>query len=432
MVKADTGAAPAAEAWIISVGDELLCGRTTDTNAGEIQRELASRGIAVSRVSVVPDAAGPIAAALDETPPGVMVLVTGGLGPTGDDLTREATAEWAGATLENDPRIEAGFRERCRKKGLPCGDGILRQAMVPRGMNALDNPVGTAPALVGSLRDRDLALMPGVPAEMRALLPAVLDRLATGRGETSSPPSLRLRTAQIFESDLAAICAPIRATHSGTRWSWWLSRWGVDVQVGAASAAAAELADFAAAASGLRAELGASVYADSGLELPAVIQAMLLERGESVAVAESCTGGMLGAAITDVPGSSAVFPGGVISYADSIKTGLIDVPLTVLAESGAVSAACAEAMASGCRRTIGSTYGLAVTGVAGPGGGSPRKPVGMTWIALASAGGVWSQRYRFPADRERNRILAVAAALDSLRRHLEAGARGSPWLKEDR
>ena len=156
MVKADTGAAPAAEAWIISVGDELLCGRTTDTNAGEIQRELASRGIAVSRVSVVPDAAGPIAAALDETPAGVMVLVTGGLGPTGDDLTREAAAEWAGAILENDPRIEAGFRERCRKKGLPCGDGILRQAMVPKGMTALDNPVGTAPALVGSLRGRDL------------------------------------------------------------------------------------------------------------------------------------------------------------------------------------------------------------------------------------------------------------------------------------
>lgn len=425
-----SGGVTAAPAWVLSVGDELLCGRTVDTNAGEIQRELAARGVAVGRVSVVPDDRDAIAAALSETPAGALVLVTGGLGPTGDDLTREAVANWAGAPLEPDPDIAAAFRERCRRRGVKCSEGLLRQAMAPRGMRALANPVGTAPALVGELGGRRLALMPGVPAEMRALLPGVLDALGARPGDSAAPPSLRLRTAQIFESVLAGICAPIRAAHPGTRWSWWLSPWGVDVQVGAASAGPQDAAEFAAAAGELRSALGTAVYAENGVGLPEVVQDLLVADGGTLAVAESCTGGMLGAAVTGVPGSSAVFLGGILSYADRIKESLLGVEPGVLAEHGAVSGECALQMASGCREALAGDYALAVTGIAGPDGGTPAKPVGTTWIALASPSGVWARAYRFPAGRERNRILTVAAALDSLRRHLQDPGRGSPWPED--
>ncbi len=415
-----SAAAPVPSVRLISVGDELLCGRTIDTNGPEVQRELGSRGIPVAAAAVVPDEARAIAEALESVPSGALAIMTGGLGPTDDDLTREAVAVWAEAPLRIDPEVDSSLSRRCRVRGRPYGEGMKRQARVPEGMTALLNPVGSAPCLYGRLRGRDLILLPGVPSEMRALLPSVLDLLVADRILPASPPTLRLRTARLFESIVADLCAPIREARPALRWSWWLSRWGVDVQVGApAGADPREIAEFEAAAAELRGVLGNHVFAEDGSDLPAVVLDLLVDRGRTVAVAESCSGGMLGAALTDVPGASRVFRGGILAYANEVKQSRLGVSAGILERDGAVSGACAEAMAAGCREAIGSDYALSITGIAGPGGATPGKPVGTHWVGLATPDATTAAMIHLPAGRGRNRELAVALALDTLRVHLQ-------------
>lgn len=420
-------AAPLASAALIAVGDELLLGRTVDTNSREIARELQARGVRVTSGAVAPDDLDAVRRALDATPAGALVVLTGGLGPTPDDLTREAVAAWAGVALVEDAQVATQLRERCAARGVPYGEGTARQARVPTGLAWLPNPVGSAPGLLGDLGGRTLLLLPGVPNEMRPLLAQALARLAADRRLPPSPPAVLLRTAQVAESALAALCRPVQAAHPGLAWSWWLVRWGVDVRVSLPPGAADDGA-LAAAGAALRGALGEAVYADAPVDLPAVVQALMTARGATLAVAESCTGGLLGGALTDTPGSSAFFRGGVLAYADAVKRDLLGVPAATLAARGAVSGEAAAAMAAGARARCGTDYALAVTGIAGPDGGSEAKPVGTTWIALDARGQAHVRCYRFPADRRRNRQLAVAAALDTLRRVLAAGddAR-APW-----
>jgi molybdenum cofactor synthesis domain-containing protein len=320
-------------AWQIAVGDEMLTGHTIDTNSQQVQRAFEGCGVAFRRIAVVPDDPEAIAAVLGATDHGGLVVLTGGLGSTPDDLTREAVARWAGVELHADPGIAAGLRRRYERMGLPWRESLARQTMVPAGLTPLANPAGSAPALVGPLAGRLIVLLPGVPGELRALLPLVRARLEQAGHLPPRRPSLLVRTAQMAEIAVAEICQPLREAYPGLHWAWRLARWGVDIRVETTDA----------------------------------------ERAPAV-----------------------------------------------LAE-----------VASACRRECRCDFGLAITGIAGPEGGSDTKPVGTTWIGIASPAGVLARRYCFPGDRSRNRQLAVAAALDSLRRLLMAPAGVSPWLKTD-
>ncbi len=408
-------------ARLISVGDELLIGRTVDTNASATQRRLLAYGVRVRGVAVVPDRAEAIAAALDAAADARLVILTGGLGPTPDDLTVASVAAWAGSPLEDDAGVEAALRRWAEGRGVPFGPHLAGQARRPVGFRSLINPAGTAPALVGEARGRVCVLLPGPPSEIAALWPAVETELAARGLLAAAPSTVIRRTCTLPEPEVARRTAPLRDRWPHALWSWWLTRWGVDVQVAAADAAGLD----PELGPALDAVLGDRVYARDMAELNDVTVAALRERGATLAVAESCTGGMIGAAITDVSGSSAVFLGGLLTYADAAKGDLLDVPADVLAAHGAVSSPVAAAMAAGARRRLGADYALSVTGIAGPDGGSDDKPVGTTWIGLAAPGGVWTGVHRFRSFRERNRQLAVSHALDALRRHLLTDA--DPW-----
>jgi nicotinamide-nucleotide amidase len=406
---------PAVTVRIIAVGDELLEGRTSDTNSTRIQRALGRHAVTVADILVIPDRIAAIGAALARTSPGDIVFLCGGLGSTSDDVTREGLAAWADTPLQHREDLAAALSRRRCQRGLPPLVEGDKQALVPAGCETVANPVGTAPGLVGVFKGRRLAVLPGVPHELQALLPGVLDRLgALGALPPPLPVSLR-RTAQIAELAAARLCEPVRERFAELDWSWWLVPWGVDIRL---RGQAGQEALVTAAACELDRLLADAIYAREMIDLPQVVQDLMLARGETLAVAESCTGGRLGAAITAQPGSSGYYLGGVLSYADEVKRDLLLVEAATLAAHGAVSRPVAEQMARGARQRLGSDHALAVTGIAGPDGGTPDKPVGTTWIAIAGATGVEAACYRFSGDRERNLRLAVAAALDTLRRSL--------------
>lgn len=414
---------------IIAVGDELLEGRTADTNSRRIQRALGEHAVQVAGIRVVPDQLAAIAAALDGTDSGDLVFLSGGLGSTPDDLTRDAVAVWAGVDLPEDPAVRARLEERWRARGIGHSPGVARQCQVPAGLEPLENPVGSAPGLLGSLRGRTLILLPGVPAELAGLLPVVVARLAAD-GTLPTARSTRLwRTAQVGELAIVERCAAVRAAHAGLAWAWWLTEWGVDVRL--AAAADGEAASLEAAAAAVDRQLAGVTFSRTMESLPAAVQRLLIARGATVSVAESCTGGLIGGCLSEESGSSACFIGGVIAYADEVKLEQLGVPASVLTDRGAVSEAAVRAMAAGVRARLNSDYALAVSGISGPGGGTPDKPVGTTWIALATPAAVHARRHRFTADRRRNRLLTVAAAIDALRRTLESDDRTPPWRDDD-
>jgi nicotinamide-nucleotide amidase len=400
---------------IVAVGDELLEGRTSDTNSTRIQRALGSHAVTVREIGVVHDRLEDIAAALDRSEPGDIVFLCGGLGSTPDDLTREAVARWGGVDLEWREDVAAELAAEYARRGITRSLEGDKQPLVPAGCRPVTNPLGTAPGLVGEVRGRRLAVLPGVPAELQAMLPGTLAALQRGGALPAARPTRLWRLAQMAELAVVRLAEPVRLRYPDLHWSWWLVEWGVDLRLGADAAGAGLLA---AAAAELDERLGDLVYARELVDLPRVVQDLMVAGGATLAVAESCTGGLLGAAITAQDGSSKYFRGGVLSYANDAKRDLLGVDADALATHGAVSRLVAEQMARGARERLGADHALAVTGVAGPGGGTADKPVGTTWIALAGPGGVAAGRYRFRADRERNRRLATQAALDMLRRSL--------------
>ncbi len=415
---------------IIAIGDELLEGRTADTNSQRIQRAIGGHGVQVALIQVVADSPADIVQSLDRTGPGDLVFVSGGLGSTPDDLTRDVVADWGGVPLAEDPAVRSQLEQRWKKRGLKTSSGVDRQSQVPQGMTPVTNPVGSAPALVGRLRDRMLVLLPGVPQELQGLLEPVV-RMLDDQGVLPEPgPALLWRTAQAAELALVKTCADIRARYSSLDWSWWLTDWGVDIRL-ALRSSAGEASDLAAVEKEVDAVLGRLVYSRRMESLPEVVQRLMLERHRTLSVAESCTAGLIGGRLTDAPGSSGFFRGGILAYADEVKMEQLGIPSSVLREKGAVSRETVEAMATGCRGRIGTDYALAVSGISGPGGGTPDKPVGTTWVAVATPVAVFSRKYRFPADRQRNRLLTVAAAVDSLRRVLESGDDRSPWRVDE-
>jgi nicotinamide-nucleotide amidase len=348
-----------------------------------------------------------------------VVILTGGLGPTEDDVTREAVAAALGRTLNFVQEIADGIAARFRFRNRPMPEINKRQAFVIDGAEWLPNPNGTAPGQWVEISGRAILLLPGPPHELKALWEShCLPRLR----EFAPPLALRTRfyrVAMAPESEVDACIAPAYTRYSNPATTILAGAGDIQIHLRAQCESAGE-AERLASELGNQIEqlLGDRIYSRDGAPLEAVIGARLRDRGETLAVAESCTGGLVAQRITSVPGSSDYFLGGLLVYTEATKQALAGVPADLLREHSAVSEPVAEAMARGARERTGATWGLSVTGIAGPGGGSEANPVGTVIVAVAGPGRCRTHRYRFLGDRERVRAWAAQGALDLLRREL--------------
>ncbi len=411
---------------IIGVGTELLLGQIVNTNAAWIGQRLADVGWDCLRHTAVGDNEGRIADTIREALARAdAVIVTGGLGPTQDDVTREAVAAVAGVPLVRDPAIARWLEERFAGFGVRRMARMnLRQADVPEGARTIDNPRGTAPGLIVDVGGKPLYAVPGVPREMEGMLErVVLPDLAARAGEGRAIVSRTLRTAGIGESSVAERLTPLWEAASGNVTLAYLAGAGeVRVRLTSVGHTREEaLAEITPVEAAVRAELGTAVYGYDDEALEQVVGRLLRGRGQSLATAESLTGGLLGGRITTVPGASEYYRGGVVAYATEAKASLLGVDQVLLERHGPVSEPVAAAMAEGARRAFDAGTGLATTGVAGPteqGG----QPVGTLCLAVADAAGTATASLRAPGDRTQVRAWSATVALDLLRRRLEGVA----------
>jgi nicotinamide-nucleotide amidase len=414
---------------IVTIGDELLLGFTIDTNSAHLARELASLGIEVVHRSTVGDNASDIAAAVRE---GLErsdgVITTGGLGPTSDDMTKPVIAELFGRKMYRDEAIVEGMKARWArlKRTGPFPESNINQAMIPEGAVILPNQHGSAPGIwLENDAGKWVAMLPGVPREMRGLLadellPKIRERLARdGAQSLTVIKSRTLRTTGVAESALADQLGTLAAGFDGLSLAFLPGVEGVDLRLtsrGLTGQAADEALERGIVK--LRAAAGRYVFGEDAADLAAVVLDASRRKGVRIAVAESCTGGLLGARLTAVPGSSDVFLGGVIAYDNKVKRSMLGVSDSDLEEHGAVSEQVAAHMARSVREKLGAEIGIGITGVAGPGGGTAAKPVGMVWVATD---GIRTEArcLRLFGTREEVRERAAQAALDMVRRALE-------------
>lgn len=401
-------------AAVVAVGDELLLGDTVNTNASWLGGQLAAAGVQVVSSYMVGDDLARMQVALRRALEDADVVVsTGGLGPTSDDITREAVAAVAGRELVRDPDLVQELTDRFAAFGYPMPDQVLQQADVPAGGRALHNPVGSAPGLRLELAGRVVYALPGPPDELRAVAAVVLDELRARSG--AALHTRTVHTAGLGEPAVAELIEPAVEVPDGVRLAYLASGGIVRVRfTGTDDDVVRRLADRAAAL------LGEHVWGRDGERLDEVVHRALAARAATVAVAESLTGGLIGAALSRLPGSSGTFRGSAVVYATDLKETLAGVPGPLLASMGAVSAQTAGALAAGARERLGATYGIGATGVAGP-SEQEGQPVGTVHLAVSGPTGSAVRTLRVPGDRDRVRAVAVTAALDLLRRHLAAG-----------
>ena len=412
---------------IIGIGTELLLGQIVNTNAAWIGQRLADVGWDSLRQTAVGDNEDRIVTAIREALERADgVILTGGLGPTQDDVTREAVAAVAGVRLIRHAEIEQWLRDRfSRFGGARMAQMNLRQADIPEGAQVIDNPVGTAPGLLIEVGGKPVYAVPGVPREMERMLEdVVLPDLAARAGQGRTIVSRTLRTAGIGESALAERLTPMwdAFKDGGVTMAYLASAGEVRIRLTAVGGTHDEaIAEIAPVETALRETLGDIVYGLDDETLEARVARLLTASGRTLATAESITAGLVGARITTIPGSSDYYLGGVISYATEAKASVLGVDPDVLAELGPVSEATAGAMAEGARRLLGASVGLATSGVAGPAeqGG---QPVGAVCLGVADADGTVTRKIRAPGDRAQIRAWATTSALDLLRRRLEGKA----------
>ena len=398
---------------VVTVGTELTTGLRQDTNSGEIACALTAAGYAVVETSSVPDELDAVSALLARLVAGVdLVITTGGLGPTHDDITREAAAAALGLTMSRDSGIEASLARLASRHAEPDAVAQLtRQADVLSGATVIAPTTGTAPGQIVPTARGDLVMLPGPPAEMRPMLASTLAGLAAPGRE----PNRILAVVGLPESDVQV---RVQRALTGTSDVGFtvLARLGeVHAVLSDEGAGATGLAQAAARA---RTEIGDACFSDDGSSLAEVVLAGAREAGMTLGTAESCTGGMVAASLTDVAGASDVFAGAVVCYSNAVKTSMLGVPAMLISGHGAVSSEVATAMARGARTALACDLAVAVTGVAGPGGGSADKPVGTVWFAIADADRAYSELRELGGDRVTVRARATVHALDMLRRRL--------------
>lgn len=407
---------------IVTIGDELLLGFTIDTNAAYLARELAALGIRIVHRTTVGDEpehiAAAVQAALERTG---AVITTGGLGPTADDKTKPAIARIFGREIVLNTDILNDLETRWLARfGQPMPTSNRQQATVPVGATILPNKHGSAPGIwLEDERGRWVAMLPGVPREMRGMLKDTLGPRLRALVPPGSPVvrSRTLRTANISESAVADSMGELANGVDGLSLAYLPGADGVDLRITCDCFADSETGlALNAAAAKVRQKVGRFVYGEDDEDLAALMLAACKERGATLGLAESCTGGLVGARLTAVPGSSAVLQGGIIAYANDVKVQELGVPAAVIEEYGAVSEPVARAMASGVRLKLATTIGLAVTGIAGPDGGTPEKPVGTVWVAVDYDGEVHAVKAVLPGDRNEIRYRATQLVLDRLRR----------------
>jgi nicotinamide-nucleotide amidase len=419
------------DAEIIAVGSELLTPARLDTNSLYLTEKLNALGLEVVRKSVVGDhrerLAGAIRGAMASAE---VVIVTGGLGPTEDDVTRDAAAQALGRTQSFRQEIADWLANRFAKMGRNMAEINLRQANVIDGAEILPNPNGTAPGQWVEQDGRVVMLLPGPPRELRPMfetecLPRLRERCPKQIIQT-----LFYRIAGMGESDLDALIAPVYTRYTNPATTVLAAAGDIQVHLRARCEAAEEAgALLAEVGPAIEALLGDRIYSRNGDSLEVVVGKLLRDRRETLAAAESCTGGMLGERITTVPGSSEYFAGSLVTYTPRMKVEVLRVDPRLIAEHTAESEPVALAMAEGARQRAGSTYALSITGIAGPGGGREDVPPGTVFIGLAGPSGTEVKRFRFPGDRERVRGFAVQTALDLLRRSITRATSPMAWMQ---
>jgi nicotinamide-nucleotide amidase len=406
---------------LVNTGTELVLGDTVNTNAAWIGQRLAALGIQVARQTIVPDGAIIRTAISEAAQRSDVVLVSGGLGPTNDDLTRESTAELLSLPMQLDEGVLEHLRAYFAKRNKMVNDATRRQAMVPQGACVMPNPFGTAPglyfpALLGKPLgwNAHIFLLPGPPRELKPMVENEVEpRLREWLPDGASRRVLYLKVTGIGESDIVEAVEKQLEALPGLDLGYCIRQGDVDVRLAGAQSAVEAGAEI------VRAAFGDCIVSDDRRIIEEVIVQVLAERGQWMATAESCTGGTIASRITDVSGSSRVFGHGWVTYANEAKQQHLGVPAELFEKHGAVSEEVARAMAEGALLASGADHALSVTGIAGPTGGTPEKPVGTVWIGLASKnGGTWALKRFYPGSRDRFKLLASQAALDLLRRKL--------------
>ena len=404
---------------LLTLGDELLLGLTANGHLTWIGAQLGRRGVLLGRNVTLTDEADAIAAQLRESwARADVILTTGGLGPTCDDRTREAVAAVLGQQLVYDPAIEAAIAERFARIRRPMTPNNRKQAYRFERCEVLPNANGTAPGLWVEQDGRVLVMLPGPPNELQPLFTEqVLPRLAA-RGLLSETESyVQIRTAGVGESMLETRFQRIFERHHGLSIAYCAHQWQVDCRISSPDGRypRPELEAIARECAGL---LGDDFIGFGHDGLAKVVADHLREQGRTLAVAESCTGGLLANSFTDICGASKFFMGGIVGYSNEAKMRLLDCPECLLSQHGAVSEECAVAMATGVAEKLGADYGLAITGFAGPTGGGGDNPVGTIFVGLHAPGGDWSKKLSYPGPRGTVKQRAVTAAIDWLRREV--------------
>jgi nicotinamide-nucleotide amidase len=402
---------------IMAVGDELVAGDSQDTNSGWLARAVRARGHEVTGISVVGDARSALDAAVRRARQDAdLLLVTGGLGPTRDDITRDGIAEAFGLALTERPELIEQLQAFHDSRGLALGAGSRRQAEMPEGAEVLANPNGTAPGFLVRRDTLTVACLPGVPSEMRPMADALLPDLLPDVG---AHVSRRLLACGPAEAELGERIADLMDHSAGDRRDL---RVGLTAKLGVMILTVRGHDERAVTETEmtLRERLGEDLFGVGEETLAGCVVAGLAARGQTLAAAESCTGGLLCGAITAVPGASAVLREGVVTYSNEAKIARLGVDAALIEEHGVVSEAVAEAMAKGVREASGADLGVAITGIAGPDGGTPDKPVGTVVFALAHADGcrVLTRVWKGARDEVRGR--SVNLALELIRRQLLA------------
>jgi nicotinamide-nucleotide amidase len=403
------------EVEILSTGDELLTGQVVDTNSAWLMDRLWDLGVMVRRKTLVGDDRGDLDAALRETTGRAgLVVMSGGMGPTEDDLTAERVAALLGVPLElHEPSLRT-IEERFRRFGREMTPNNAKQAWFPRGAEVIPNRFGTAPGFAVRPGAAELVCFPGVPVEYRGLAEEwLLPRVARRLSDVPAAGLVKLFAVPESHADHAMRPVMDDPANAGVRFGYRAHWPEIHVKwvVPGPEAAAREARIHAA----VHAIFGDAIFGERKEELPDVVVARLVARGERVALAESCTGGLVAELLTRVPGASAVFDLGVVAYGNAMKERLVGVPAEALAAHGAVSEPVARALAEGARRAAGATWGIGITGIAGPAGGTPEKPVGTVHVALAGPRGTDAVHRVYRGDRERVRKTAAYEALNLLR-----------------